>query len=212
MKNVVKALIAAIGLSACVAPQNNSLSVLPAYNIKQQHATVRVEASPEPAERIKLYSFIDADATKEKPVDFENMYGEVRLSYSLGGLAEVLTSLSAAAEYNGGNGLDDTVRFGPMFGKELWKGNFTAAKFFPVEVTEEKGMQVCFYVSQDIGDRVTASLLGEYNLKPKELYGEAEVGVKITDNISAVGQARILVPHKGSDTDVAPVVGVKYGF
>ncbi|HLC20361.1 MAG TPA: hypothetical protein VJK72_05545 [Candidatus Nanoarchaeia archaeon] len=199
-----------LALSACAAPQKNNLNVLPAYNVKNEHATIRIEGSSEPVKRLKLYSFADIDATKEKPIDFENWYGEVRLGYSLGDVAKALEGLSAIAEYNGGNGLEDTVRFGPQWSSSLWKGNFISAKFFPFDIAN-KEMQAGLFVSQGIG-KVTTSLLGEYNFEPKTLYSEAEFAVKLTDRISAVAQARAFIPAKASDTEIAPIVGVRYGF
>ncbi|HLC22744.1 MAG TPA: hypothetical protein VJJ79_03145, partial [Candidatus Nanoarchaeia archaeon] len=118
-----------------------------------------------------------------------------------------------AAEYNGGKGIEDTVRFGAVFARSLWKGNFTLAKVYPTETTGEKGAQFGLFISQDIAERVHASVLAEYNFKPNSLYGEAEVGVKLTERISAVGQVRAFLPLKSpEDKEIAPIVGIRYSF
>ena len=202
----------AFALSGCATPKNNSLSVFPAYNAKHQHATVRVEGMSEPVERVKVYSFLDADATKEKPADFEHFYWEGRASYSLGAIDATIAPVSIAAEYNGGTGIEDTVRAGAMFANSLWEGNFTMAKVYPIESSGHIGMQAGLFVSQDVTDRVGVSALAEYNFKPQAVYGEAEVGVKLTDRLSAVGQVRAFIPKKSDENDIAPVVGVRYEF
>jgi len=213
LKSLIGSVAVALALSGCAAPKGNSLSVFPAYNAKQKHATVRVEGMSEPVERVKVYSFLDADAPKEKPADFENAYAEARLGYSLGGIDDALVPLSVVAEYNGGNGVEDTVRFGAVFAKSLWKGNFTLAKVYPVESSGHKGMQCGIFVSQDITDRIGVSGLIEYNFKPRTVYGEAEIGIKLTDRLSAVGQVRAFVPtEKPDEKDIAPIVGVRYSF
>ena len=79
MINKIKKIIA--GAIVMVALKNapahaDFANIQPAYNIKANHATVRVETGADINKRLKFYGFADANATKERKLDFKNLYGE----------------------------------------------------------------------------------------------------------------------------------------
>ena len=200
-------------LSACNAIPEGWADVQPACKTKEQQMTIRVEGGAQPARNLKFYSFIDADTSKEHPIDLETFYGEARLTYAFGDLSDCVKDFGVAAELNGGTGFRDLIRFGPTYTTSLVDGNFTALKFFPIETSGNSGMQAGLYSLQKITDRVNASVTLEYNFDPKQLYGELESTVKVVDHLKILGQIRMQLPvEKPKDVDFSPVVGVRYDF
>jgi hypothetical protein len=180
-------------------------NIQPAYDTKAKHATVKLEGGTKIADNVSTYGFLHLDATKEKPTDLENFYGELRTAYS------VTDILGLAAEYNGGNGTEDTIRLGITITPNLGKNNFTMLKFFPYETSEKKGPQWGLFTSQKLTDRIGASLLLDYNTNNRTLYVEPQISVELTKKLTGFLQGR----HFGSIDDkieLAPIIGLKYDF
>lgn len=213
LSGAVKKLIIVGGLAAllssCTAKWGN---VQPAYNIKQQHATVRVEGGGKIGKNADWYAFTDIDGTRKDNFDLDSAYVEARANYHIAeGKAG---TLAAAAEVNDGTGMEGLLRLGLTYRTEPWSGGFVQVKVFPTAVGNQNAQQISLFVSQDLGDKLTAMITTDYSLnewKPTLLYIEPEVDIKFNQNGALFIQGRgILVP--GESMSINPIVGVKYGF
>ena len=210
-KKVITKMIISSLLCAATASAGGWANMQPAYNTREDHATVRVEGGTKLAEHVNMYAFMDLDTTKADPFNFESIYAETRLKLGLDGLEKRLKSFELAAEYNGSTGGKDTVRFGLLYTPHVGKGNFTQFKLLPFETSGEKGAHVGVYSSQTLGKRLTLSALAEYNLRPRAIYFEGEANIKMTQPAALLLQARGFGKIDGK-IDVAPVIGLKYTF
>lgn len=216
MKEKMKKLIIATTLSAAISALNpvsanaGWFNAGLGYDTKNELVTSRLEGGKNLSDKLNAYGFIDIDSTKENKNEFENFYGEARLSYSLGDINKNLENVSLSAEQNVGNNYDDTTRLGLTWTPNIYKDNFTLIKAFPFETAKEKGAQVSIFSSQNIGENVSLSLLVDYNIEDKNMYVEPEVSMKLTDNSSIYVQGRGFGDFK--KMDFQPVIGVKYSF
>jgi len=175
-------------------------TVQPAYNLKRKAATVRVEGGRRLSLDLSLYGFVDVDATKEHPLDFESFYGEMRLDKNLG------RGFALAAEYNGGTATKDTIRAGLTWTPQLAGKNFTIVKALPVD-TAGKGAQVGLYSLQEFGNGLSGSLLAEYNFNPETIYAELRIKMELSNTLHLYGEARC--SGKLAKMVCAPVVGLE---
>ena len=180
-------------------------NIQPAYNKAEGHATVRVEGGSSITDRISIYGFADLDATDERPADFENFYSEARAIYALG------KGVSLGAEYNGGNGMKDLVRFGLFYVPDLGDGNFTIIKVLPFETSGDKGLQVSAYSSQQVTGKVGAAITADYNADSKTMYLEPEINIRTGDNSALFLQGRSFAPADRTP-DMSAVFGLRYSF
>ena len=176
-------------------------NIQPAYNLSQNSATIRLEGSSKLTDKVKCYGFTDVDAVEDS-ADLENFYAEARLSYSINDI------LALAAEYNGGNNLEDTVRLGFVVTPKTFKGNFTMFKFYPYETNGSKGPQVCFFTSQELTDKIIACLTVDYNIDLETISIEPELDYKVNERLTAFLQGRRFGPID-NNIDFALLIGVK---
>ena len=185
------------------------INIQPSQNTRQQNSALRVEGGKNVNDNLSLYGFADLDAAKEGDVDVENIFLKGRVDYNVKG------PLGLAADYTGGNNLDDRVRAGITLTPKTWKGNFTQFTLFPYDSETDNGTQAVVFGSQKLGKRVIASVLADYDLESKGFYLEPNVDVKLTDKVSAFAQGRAfgdVGEYKGALKDMATYVGFKIDF
>lgn len=199
------AFIFALYSSSPALAEDGWANIQPAFNTRANHAILRMEGGSNITDKLSCYGWFDADAASEKPCDFENFYGEGRLTYKINNI------LGIAAEYNGGNNCKDTVRFGITITPKTNKKNFTMFKYFPYETTGKKGQQLCLFSSQKLTPKLGASLIIDYNLDKKTWYVEPELNYKLNNNSTMFTQGRSF----GSIDDkmeFSPIFGIRYKF
>ena len=207
IKNIAKALTGfAFIVTLCSQPVKAGewTTVKGAVSTKNPHALVTVESDAEISSRLSVFGFIDAEATEEKPYDFKSLYCEGRVTLKFNNLVR------AIAEYNGGNNYEDTIRLGIAVTPKLGKDNFTFIKLIPYETTEKKGPQASLFTLQNLTDRLSASILADYNLDSKTLYLEPTLDYKLGNNLSAFIQGRSF--GKVGEFDFVPYVGISKSF
>jgi hypothetical protein len=209
IKQIAKKAIAGLALVSALAtgqPANAGdwAAVKGSVSPKDRHALITAEGGVDISNKIAAYGFADAESTEAEPLKVDSIYGEARATYKLNSLVR------AIAEYNGGSGYEDTVRMGIALTPNLGKNNFTFVKLLPYETTKDKGPQISALTSQQLNDNVTASLLADYNTKPKTMYIEATLEYKIGKNLSLYVQGRSF--DKIGKVDVVPYVGVCKSF
>lgn len=207
LKNYTKglAIVAALYASAAGAADNGWMNIQPAYNANDNHVTVRIEGGADVSDKVSVYSFADIDASKQEPLDFENLYGEARFKFTVNDWLKVL------AEHDFGTGFKDFTRLGVEITPSIDDNNFTAIRVFPYETDGDVGSQIDVYSAQQITDKLNASILAELKLGIDSLYAELELGYDLSDDVTLFGQLR----HFGSldqKIEPTPVVGAKYNF
>lgn len=209
MKNAIKKIfmgLCGFALAAsmsCGLARSDSSNVQIGYNTRAKALTTRIESNGELSDRLSYYGFLDADATQESPADLESFYGELRL------MTPVTDALCLAAEYNGGNSMEDLVRLGVGYSPRLGENNFTFLKFYPVETSGKKGMQFSVYSRQKLGSRLNASLWADWDISQSMLLCEPELEYRLGNGLIGYTRAKGVVGDKFSFT---PIVGCKYEF
>ncbi|MFH1071900.1 MAG: hypothetical protein V1743_00545 [Nanoarchaeota archaeon] len=213
LKSIIGTLVAlgTIVYAGTACAKDGWAQFTPAYHTAEQRATLRMEGGSTLTDGLSTYGFIDADATPEKPADLENFYAEARLNQNLGKITPVLKPFGIAIEYNGGNGLEDIVRAGITFSPAIAAGNFTFVKFYPVETSGDKGLQLSMFTSQTLPYGFATSILVDYNITADAAYAEQEIGFKVTPQVTLVGQSRLAVAE-GMKPAISPAVGLRYAF
>jgi hypothetical protein len=209
IKQLAKKTIAGLALVSALAmgqPANAGdwANVKGSVSTKDRHALITVEGCADIGNKIATYGFADAESTEAEPLKLDSIYAEARATYKLNSLVR------AIAEYNGGSGYEDTVRIGIALTPNLGRNNFTFVKLLPYETTKDKGPQISSLTSQTLNDRLTASLLADYNTKPKTMYIEATLEYKINKNLSLYVQGRSF--GKIGKVDFVPYVGISKSF
>ena len=210
---MVKKAVASIGavLIATQAIAGNWANVRPAYDMHDQHATVRFEGGSNLTDKLSIYGIVDLDATKQRPLDFEGFSGKMRSIYSLGNLGMRLGTFGVSAEGEFNSGSSDKLRLGLTWNPSLGKGNFTQLRLYTGTANGINDAQAVIYTSQTIMDRFTPNLLVIYNLKQGTMYAEPELDIKAAKKLEVMLQGRIF-GALGKKMDVKPVVGLKYSF
>ncbi|GAG26291.1 unnamed protein product, partial [marine sediment metagenome] len=173
IKDKIKKIIAGAALMLTLkgtpALADSWASIQPAYNVKANHATMRVETGADINNRLKFYGFADADAAEERKLDFDNFYGEARLGY------EIKDNLDLAVEVNEGNNMKPLLRYGLIARPKLGKNNFTQLKLLDADV----GAQLGLFTTQKLTDKLDATLVMDYNFDGKTAFIEPELKYKL---------------------------------
>lgn len=210
---MVKKLFAAVGatlVASQVMASGNWANIRPAYDTDQEHATVRVEGGSNLTDKLSMCGIVDADATTQRPLDFEGFSGKLRTIYSLGDLGKKLGTFGVSAEGEFSNGSQDKLRLGLTWNPQLGKGNFIQFRFYTGTSHGTDDAQAIVYTSQTLG-RFTPNLLVIYNITPNTVYSEPELDVKVSQKLELMLQGRVF-GTLGKKMDVRPVAGVKYSF
>lgn len=136
----------------------------------------------------KFFSFMDFATEKENPNNLTAPYSEFRLS------KKANTGLGIAAEYNRDFSKPRGVtRVGLIYEpnlKSLLDNTFLGVKFYPAS-THNHGMQVGLHGNKSFNDKdITLEGYLDYNLKPKKVVTDLQLGKKINGNLYGVIEGR----------------------
>ena len=203
-------------LSVSPAASGDWATFKAAYCPKYEHAMLVLEGKHFATPQLSVYGFLEATGTTERPTDFEDFYGEVRLNQSLGSLDAHLKRIGIAGEGNGGTDMADFIRFGLTYTPPTPQGNYTFIKWYPIETDGERGSQVSIFTEQSISSKFKGSLLVDYNVRPAKSYVEMAVNLLLNDKMSFRLEGRGAQElEKISDIaqlQVAPYVMIAYGL
>lgn len=210
IKRTLTSIVAAALLAGCAAQNKPWMNISPGYAPKRDVATVRVEGGTKVTPHASVYGFADFDSTPQNKTDLQAAYAEVRAAHDLGEISDGLTDVHLLAEYNGGTGIEDTVRFGVGYTPQIASGNFTLLKLLPFETQGSYGPQIGVFTSQQITKDLGASLFIDYNINPKTIYSELELNYTIHENWA------VFIQGRGFGTSdsfaVEPVMGIRYNI
>ena len=83
----------------------------------------------------------------------------------------------------------------------------------PFETTGDKGTQIGVYTKQQFTEKLSGSLLLDYNFKPNSIYSEPELSIKLKERINLFGQLRIFAPlDDAKEKTITPLIGFKFRF
>ncbi len=203
-------IIAALTLAGCASQNKPWMNISPSYALRREVTTTRIEGGTQVTLHANVYGFADLDSALDDKTDIQSAYAEVRAAYDLGELSDSLQDVHLLAEYNGGTGIEDTLRFGIGYTPHFADGNFTLLKVLPFETQGSYGPQVGLFTSQQITKDLGVSLLIDYNIDPKTIYGEAELNYRLGNDFSIFLQSRGF--GTADHFDVEPVIGVRYSI
>ncbi len=209
-KKTLISIIAAALLAGCASQNKPWMNISPGYAPKREVSTVRVEGGTQVTPTTSIYGFTDLDSSPQDKTDLNSSFAYLRAMQDLGAVHSSLKDVQLVAEYHGGTGIEDTLRFGVGYTPHIADGNFTLLKYLPFETQGSYGPQVGLFTSQQITDELGASLLINYDLDPKTIYGEAEINYKFADNFSMFLQGRGF--GAANDFDIEPVIGIRYSI
>lgn len=189
------------------APEEKPFKSLTLYSydvLRGNYPSARLEGlTTDLPGKITLYSFVDVEASKDDESTFNNFL-ELRLFKTF------YEGLGTVAELNAFNGGTGVGRLGIIYTPEI-RDLFFALRLFPLQTGELGNSQFGVYARKDFEAGFLEGLLEYNHFKDIEdvVYGEIQGGIKLTDQLSAVGQLR----YDGfSRTKIKPYAGLAFNF
>ncbi len=149
-KGLAGVLLGALALANPAQAQEGWFNLQPAYNLKTESPTLRLEGGATLDKKFDVYGFLDLDSNKEGSADLDNYFGKLRFTYSLGDLSDKLENVGIAAEYTTASGMEDIIRPQLTYKTSLFKDNSTTFRFSPCDINGEGGPALNLFSYQQI--------------------------------------------------------------
>ncbi len=212
-KGLAGVLLGALALANPAQAQEGWFNLQPAYNLKTESPTLRLEGGATLDKKFDVYGFLDLDSNKEGSADLDNYFGKLRFTYSLGDLSDKLENVGIAAEYTTASGMEDIIRPQLTYKTSLFKDNSTTFRFSPCDINGEGGPALNLFSYQQINKDISVQLLADYNLESQTAYIEPEIDYKISEKASLFLQGRSFGElNQDLITNMTPVIGIKIKF